>query len=417
MILVLISALLFQNPSLDSPSPSEREAAVEEMAVLGNRNAIPVLAEALKKEPRSDIRVQMVAALGRIRDQSGLPVLAETLQSDLDQEVRLQAIGSILRMYIPIEDPGPLRSIFGRVKSVFFVPNPPVVSAGVQVDPVATEALATAMRRDFNVDVRIEAARALGSLRARNQVPALAQALEDPLNREHQNVRLEIVKTLGTIRDPSAGPALEKALRDPNKNIVSEAILALGLVAYAPARGIIENMFRAESDRRIKNRCLESLSLMRDSASTPLFESLLGHNENYYREMAAEGLARLEYDASGFRDRYPQERNQNVRNALAFGLASSGHNEYINDLANALDGRQAYQAEIYLFELGKFDAKVNELHRYLGSANPNVRAGMARVLGSIGDPASAEPLRALTRDPNEKVVAEAVAALRRMSIQ
>ncbi len=416
MILVLMTALLFQNPSLDSTSPREREAALERMAVLGNREAIPALAEALKKEPRSDLRTQMVAALGRIRDREAIPALAERLQMDLDKDVRLQAIGSLLRLYIPIEDAGTLRSMFNLVKSIFFVASRPVVGPEVQVDSAAKEALTRAMQRDFNDDVRVEAVRALGSLKAKDQVPALAQTLEDPLSREHESVRMEIVLTLGTIRDPSAGPALEKALRDPNKRLAGEAILALGLVGYTQARATIENRFRTDGDRRIKNRSLEALALMRDPGSTALFESLLGHSDAYYREMAAEGLARLDYDAGGFKDRFTREEKQNVRNALAFAMASSGQDEYINDLANALDSRQDYQAEVYLYELGKFDGKLNELHRYLRSSSPVVRARMARVLGAIGDPASTEPLRTLTTDSNVEVVREAVAALRKMNL-
>src|SRR5881396_3143585 len=122
-----LAILLLQNPSLDSVSPKERQAAVEQMATLGNRDAIPKLAEALKKEPRSDVRASIVAALGRIRDQGAIPVLAGTLRTDLDKDVRSQAIDSLLRLYIPIEESGPLRTIFSRVKSVFLEPNPPVV--------------------------------------------------------------------------------------------------------------------------------------------------------------------------------------------------------------------------------------------------------------------------------------------------
>ena len=86
-------------------SPKERQAAIEQMAVVGNASAIPALAAALKKEPRSDIRAVIVAGLARIRDTAAVPVLAETLQTDLDKDVRLQAIDSLLRLYIPIEDP------------------------------------------------------------------------------------------------------------------------------------------------------------------------------------------------------------------------------------------------------------------------------------------------------------------------
>jgi HEAT repeat protein len=271
------------------------------------------------------------------------------------------------------------------------------------------------MQKDFDDDVRTQAASALGSLKAKDQIPAMIAALEDPQNREHVSVRVAIVKALGTIRDASAGPALERALRDPNRQVVEQAVLGIGLVGHTSARALLEQMFRTERNRTVKNRALESLALLRDQASTPLFESLLDNQDDYYRELAAEGLARANYNASGWTTRLGQETKPNVRNALAFGLASSGDDNYINDLANALDSRQVYQVEVYLYELGKFDGKMDELYRYLRSGNPKVRAGMARVIGNIGDPASAERIRPLTDDSNVEVVREAVAALRKLS--
>src|SRR5437879_12444551 len=94
---LFLFAILLQIPSLDSASPKERQAAVEQMATLGNRAAIPQLTAALKKEPNSDIRASIVAALGRIRDREAVPALADTLRTDLDKNVRLQAIDSLLR--------------------------------------------------------------------------------------------------------------------------------------------------------------------------------------------------------------------------------------------------------------------------------------------------------------------------------
>ena len=115
------------------------------------------------------------------------------------------------------------------------------------------------------------------------------------------------------------------------------------------------------------------------------------------------------------RTRIEQEKKPNVRNALAFALAASGNHNYINNLANSLDSRQSYQVEVYLFELGKFDGKLNELYRYIRSNNPKVRARMVRVIGKIGDPSSSDQIRALTDDPNTEVVREAVAALRKLA--
>src|ERR1051326_7037070 len=246
MTYLLFLFILLQNPSLDSASPKERQAAAEQMAVLGNSAAIPQLAAAIKKESKSDVRASMVAALGRIRDRAAVPVLADTLKTDLDKDVRLQAIDSILRLYIPIEDSGSVRTVFNKVKSVFSQPEPPVIGPEVQVDAAVKEALASSMQKDFSDEVRQEAARALGILKAKDQVPLLIMAFEDPQNREHTGVRIQIAHSLGVIRDPAAGPAFEKAIHDPDPKVAQEAILGVGLVAYSPARAALEQIFRTD---------------------------------------------------------------------------------------------------------------------------------------------------------------------------
>jgi HEAT repeat protein len=413
---VIAAALFLQSPSLESVSPKERMEAVDKLAVVGNREAIPQLAAALKKEPKGDVRAQMIAALGRIGDREAIPILADTMRNDLDKDVRSQAIDSMLRLYIPIEESGPVRTIFNRVKSAFLLPNAPVVGPEVQVDAAAKEALALVMQKDFNDEVRVQAVRALASLRAKDQVPVLIEALESPQQREHRSVRVEIVRTLGALRDPGAGPALERTLRDADNQVVTESITAVGLVGHTSARPLLEQMFRTNSNSVTKAKALESLALLRDRGSIPLFESLLANKEDSYRELSAEGLARVNYEgAKEWRTRFDEEKKPNVRNALAFGLAASGDSDYINNLANALDTRQASQVEVYLYELGKFDGKLNELHRYLRSENPKVRAGMARVIGNIGDPSSTDQIRPLTDDPNTEVVREAVGALRKLN--
>lgn len=412
---LLLAALLLQSPALDSASPKDRMEAVEALARPGRIENIAPLAEALKKETRSDVRAAIVAGLARIGGREAVPVLADALRSDLDKDVRLQVIDSIQRLYIPIENPGTLQTIFNRVKSVFSEVDRPVVQNADAVDPALKAALAEAMQKDFSQEVRAASAGALGSLKAKDQIPVMIATLEAPPNREYVDVRLEIVRSLGLIRDASAGPALEKALRDPNAKIAQAAILSIGLVGYKEARGVIENTFRTDKDRNVKRKAIEALALMRDPATKPLFESLLGDTDDYYREMAAEGLARIDPDPAALKARYPQEKKPNVRNALAFGLAAADEDSYINDLANALDSRQAYQAEAYLYELGKFEGKMGELHRYLRSTNPKVRGGMARVLGNIGDPVSRQPIEDLTQDSNTEVAREAIAALRKIT--
>lgn len=413
-LFVVFLVLQATRPSLDSPSPKERQAAIEEMAVLGNRDAIPALAEALKKEPRRDIRASIVAAFGRIRDRAAIPALSESLASDFEKEVRLQAIDSILRLYIPIEDVGRMQTLFNRVKSVFAEADRPLVSAAADVDIPAKDALVRAMQRDFDAGVRAQAARALASLKAEDRMQDLVAALEDPQNRDAAAVRKEAVESLGLLRKREAGRALVKALRDPDRQVVVEAVLALGLISFGEARPQLEEWFRtANRSPRLRQAALQAVALMADPGAAPFLESLLADKNGKYRELAAEGLGRLGR-SSGFEERMKTEKEANVRVAMAFGLAGSGRNEFINDLASALDGREARQAETYLYELGREPTRLTEIYRYLQSPNAKIRAGILRVIGNIGDPSSLRYVDPLTRDPDTAVARAAVGAMRKL---
>ena len=416
VILALLSVGLSlpQEPSLDSPSPKERMAAVEAAGVLGNREAIPALARAVKDEPRSNIRELIVAALGRIRDREAIPALSEVLETDFDKSVRLQAINSLLRLFIPGTEEDP-RTIFNLVKSVFVEKKPVVVPPYERVDASATEALARSLDRDFDVEVRAQAARALGSLGADDQLVALIEALESPRNEEYPEVRIEIVQSLGLIRNPEAGLALVRALGDDKLQIVQKAAFAIGLVGYKEAFPTLAKLFRTHRDRGIRHRSLEAISLMRAPKAVSLFESLLDHSDDYYREMAAEGLARLDYDAGGLEERLVSEDRDNVRLALAFALVSSARREHLGAIIDALDSRQDYQAEVYLYELSKYDGLLRDLYGYLESPNPKVRTKLLKVIGDVADPTSRPHIEPLTRDDNLDVAREAVAALRKLN--
>jgi len=413
---LLLAIILQPQASLDSVSPRERIDAVDAMATLGKYDNIAPLGEALKKEPRSDVRATMVAGLARIGGPQVVPLLTMSLLTDLDKDVRLQVVDSFQHLYIPVESTGPIRTVFNKVKSVFAVPDRPEVQNPSSVDPSVTAALAEAMQKDSSQQVRAEAARALGSLKARDRVAILVATLENPQNQEHPEVRREIVESLGMIRDPAAGPALERAVRDSDKLTSRGAILSIGLVGYKEARPLIENIFRTDRSVETKRRAIEALALMRDPASLPFFESLLGNSDDYYREMGAEGLARIEHDPAVLKTRYETEKKANVRNALAFALVAADQDQYFESLVASLDSRQAYQSEKYIYELGKFEGKLPELHRYLKSQNARVRGKMAKIVGDIGDPTSRPLIQELTTDKDPEVVREAIVALRKLSV-
>jgi HEAT repeat protein len=414
--MLILAALLLQSASLDSVSPKERIDAVERMSALGKTENVAPLAEALKKEPRSDVRAEIVAGLARIGGKEPVPVITAVLGADLDKDVRLQAVDSLQRLYIPVETPGTLGTVFNKVKSVFEEPGRPVVQSSSRVDPAVNAALADAMQKDSNQEVRAAAARALGSLMAKDRVAVMISTLENPQNQEHPEVRLEIAESLGLIRDVAAGPALQRAIKDSDRRIVQAAITSIGLVGFKDARPALENIFRTDRSTQSRKLAIEAIALMRDPAALAFFESLLGSSDDYYREMAAEGMGRIATDPSVLKTRYETEKKANVKYALAFALVAADQDTYFNDLANGLLTRQDYQVEAYIQELGLYEGKLPKIHEYLKSPNGRIRARMVRIAGNIADPSSRPLIQELTMDKDPEVVREALAALRKLTV-
>ena len=413
LILVLAMA---QTPSLDSFSPRERSEAVRSLAVLGNRDAIPSLVDAYGNEPRRDIRTEIVAALGRIRDASAVPGLANALLTDFQRDVRMQAIDSLIRLYIPIADDGGLLSrITNSVTGIFSEDERPRVAANVTVDAGVTEALVRVVREDFDWEVRREAVYALGSLSAVDQLPALIEEIEGPRHREDWEVRIAMVKAMGLFRDVQAGPVLTRLIRDEDERVAEESILAVGLIGYRAAYPALSGLFRSSFDDDVREQALQAIALMREPDAQTLFEPLLESSEDKERELAAEGLARLDYDASGFAGRMEEEDDANVRLAMAFALVASGQTSHMPMLVDALDTRRSNQAEVYLYELGRFEGQIAQIYPHLRNPESDIRERLLGVLGRIGDPLSRPYIEPLTDDRDNDVAGAAVAALRQLA--
>ena len=412
--LILVLALA-QTPALDSASPRERSDAVESMAVLGNRDAVPLLGDAFKNEQSSEIRTSIVRALGRIRDQSAIPTLSEALLADFQLDVRLQAIDSLLRLYIPVADEQGFWNFITDVTRVFSEDEQLHVGPNVFVDESAKEVLVEALQNDFDWEVRVAAANALGSLNAADQLPALIEELDGPRHREDWEVQIAMIRTMGDIGSQDSGPALTRFIRDEDERVAREAILSVGRTGYRAAYPALSNLFRTGDDGDTRNLALESIGLLREPSAVELFESLLDSDEDSYRELSARGLARLDYDASSFVERFAEEGDAEVRLAQAFALVAFGNSMYLQELVDALDSRRDQIAEVYLFELGRYEGRLEELYPHLRNPDADIRAKLLSVVGRIGSPESRPYIQPLTQDPNTDVAEAAVEALRSLA--
>lgn len=396
--------------NLRSEDKRVRKEAASELGVLGQREAVDPLEKAYLSERDASVRGEIILSLGKIRDRTGLPTLTRALLKDASADVRLQAIDSILRLYIPIEDQGIVRRFLGGVKSLFAENEQLVVQPFVNVDNEAKEALAKALL-DRKREVRENAAKALGSLKASDQIAEMDRALSV----SSKETRRAIVKSLGLIRNKEAGPTLLRHLNDRDKEVIRQSAIALGMVKFDAGRDELRKLFTSRQDKDLKRAAAEGLALIHNPGDKDFFMELLRNDfDDKLREFGAEGLARIgDSEIEPFlRDRLAGETKSSVRTALHFALVSLGKTEFMPPLAEALTARFTNQAEVYLFEVGKHQDRIDWLYPYLNSTEPKIRAGMARVLGRIGDYAAFDKVRPLASDEDKDVAREAVQAMR-----
>ena len=283
------------------------------------------------------------------------------------------------------------------------------------MDDSAKEVLIEALQNDFDWEVRVAAANALGSLNAADQLPALIEELDGPRHREDWEVQIAMIRTMGDIGSQDSGPALTRFIRDEDERVASEAVLSVGRTGYGAAFPALSSLFQTSDDGDMRDLALESIGLLREPDAVDLFESLLDSDEDSYRELSARGLARLDYDASVFVERFASEGDAEVRLAQAFALVAFGNSMYLQELVDALDSRRDQIAEVYLFELGRYEGRLEMLYPHLRNPDSDMRAKLLGVVGRIGSPESRPYIQPLTQDSNTDVAEAAVAALRSLA--
>jgi HEAT repeat protein len=388
----------------DSNRNTRREAAAD-LGVLGKKEAIGPLQDAYSSEKDSYVRGEIVLSLGKIRDRAGLKTMTQALVGDVSKDVRLQAIDSILRLYIPIEERDVVHRFLGGVKSIFSENEQLVVQPYVEVDKEAKEALSKALLDRKSQEVRENAARALGSLKASDQIASMDQALTVS-NRE---TRLAIVKSFGIMRDEKAGPVLVRQLNDRDQEVVRQSAISLGLVKFNEGRQELRKLFDSSKEKDLRRAAAEGMALIHDKADMDFFAELLrSDSDDKLREFGAEGLARIADPSTekALQDRLSSEDKSNVKTALHFALVSVGKAEHLTPLVQALEN-SPNQAEVYLFEIGQHQKKIDLLYPFLNSNEPKIRAGLVRVLGHVGNPDALDKVKPLAADKNADVARNA----------
>src|SRR5436190_3254881 len=161
------------------PAQDVRPKDVREIGK-GGSNAIPRLQEFLKN-PKQDIRVEAVRQITDIGTQRSLDPLIEATR-DNDPEVQIRAIDGLVNFYYPGYLQTGFAASFKRVgtdiKGKFTDTNDQVIDPYVVVRPEVISALGALARGGGSMDVRANAARAIGVLRGKAAVPDLIEAAQ-----------------------------------------------------------------------------------------------------------------------------------------------------------------------------------------------------------------------------------------------
>lgn len=333
---VLFTGVLLagQTPSAqadDGLTPKERISRIRDLAKR-NSGALPALS-AYISNPDPDVRLEAVKAIVKIGGEESLPPLIEATR-DKDPDVQMRATDGLVNFYVPGYVAkgltAPVTRGVRQAKSVFTSRNDQAVDLSVAVRPEIGSALADEISGTSTVEVRINAARAAGILRARPAVQAIAGALRD---RDSQLI-FECLVALQKIKDPASGSALGAPTRDLDERIKIMALETIGKLRSLDAAPDVRAALADARSMKVRRAALESLAMLGISGDRPIFLRYAADPDGELQASAVEGLGRIREPED-----YPiLERAYNGKNAdprvhlaAAFALTEQGKvdvNEY-----------------------------------------------------------------------------------------
>jgi|tagenome__1003787_1003787.scaffolds.fasta_scaffold20986307_3 HEAT repeat protein len=308
----------------DGLSSKERISRIRD---LGKRNsaAIPALSAYLTN-PSPDVRLEAVKSIARIGGQESLTPLIQATK-DKNPDVQIRATDGLVNFYVPGYIAkgltAPVTKGVRQAKSFFATRNDQVIDPTVTVRPDVSDALAEEISGPAMVEVKTNAARAAGILRARSAVPALAGALR---HKDSQLI-LECLVALQKIKDPAAGAALAGPARDLDERVKVTALETIGKLRTLDAAPDVRAALSGARSMKVRRAALEALAMLGIAGDRTTFENYAGDSDVELRTSALEGLGRIrEPEDYPVLEKAYNEQNTDPRIhlAAAFALAEQG---------------------------------------------------------------------------------------------
>jgi HEAT repeat protein len=413
--------LLSAGGSLAQNDPKSRAKIVRELGKGGSESIARI--EPYLTDPDFDVRLEAVKAIVDIGTQRSLDPLIKA-SNDNDTEIQIRATDGLVNFYVPgyvkTGLTASMRRVGSSIKSKFTDTNDQVVDTYVQVRPEVIQALGRLARGGVSMDVRANAARAVGILRGYQAVPDLIEALRS----KDSEVIYESLIAFQKIGDAKAGPGIVFLLRDLNEKVQIAAIETTGLLKNRDALNDLRDILDRSKNMKVKRAVLTAIAQMPDAQSRAVCAAYLENKDDGLREAAAEGLGRAKNpgDRATVENAFSSEKKTGPRLSMAFALVMMGKHEMgdfdpLRYLVNNLNS-SGYRnvARAYLTELSR-DIQIRRmLYPALQepSATKEEKTALAQVFASSGGQDSIAPLEALSNDPAAEVSQEARRSLRNL---
>ena len=400
---------LIQN--LKNSDPKVREEAAKEVGARGEKLGLEALDEAtLDKDPK--VQLAVVEALGKIHTPEQVAYLSRAAKNTRG-DAQEKAITLLTEMYIPSHEHGKLKQLWTSISKVFDPPEVTIVEPWTKVDPEAIDSI-TFVLDQKDSENRIEAAAALGLLRARIAVPRLAFYLKSP---NTKMVRTTI-RSLGYIGDPSAGQYLIPVLKHSEEDVVIDTARVLGQLRYQDALPELQKLFEYGEDDDIRRAAFRSISRIADPSYESWMVKYMDSDDKALQISAIEGIGRMNLmqHKQRLQLHFQREKSRSVKLALCFSLYALGETAYIDTLVLNLKERDyEQQAESYLIELGP--RAVSGVAAYLKGADKNFKVQLIDLLGNMHQPEAIQHIEPYLKDKEleiAKAATNAVGKLRRI---
>jgi HEAT repeat protein len=264
-----------------------------------------------------------------------------------------------------------------------------------------------------------ESAAAVASLTAllRDSEPVLRQAGTNALGRLFGAANLNPAgnKALVALR-VEAGDQVVGGMNDADPDVRLASMGALGEMRYERAIQSLTDVFEYYKKGAEAVTALDAVARIAHAGSLPVLLAQIGNRDATVRRLAVEGIGRIQ-DKPAMADvvaRTAREQSPYVVYARAFARARNGD---LKQIAKLVEGFKysLLESEVfaYLVELGAPGAP--ELVTYASHKDSKVRAGVAEVLGVIGDESAVPALGTLARDKSAIVASAAARSQARLT--